>query len=73
MRISYVLVGAFPFLSNIRPLIILPVLDPNVKHLYCCHLWETEQFDAGMRRLEEVVCDIFGIAFNCRSDRAPQV
>jgi hypothetical protein len=54
-HISYVLVRAFLFVSNICPLIVLLVLDPTVKDRYCHHLWETEQFDAGMRRLEEVV------------------
>jgi len=36
-------------------LTIHPVLDPNVKDLYCHHCWEQEQYDAGMRRLEAVV------------------
>jgi hypothetical protein len=33
----------------------LPVLDPNVKDLYCHHQWEPGQYAAGMVRLEEVV------------------
>ena len=31
------------------------VLDPNVKDLYCRHRWDLEQYEAGMKRLEEVV------------------
>ena len=31
------------------------VLDPNVKDLYCRHRWDSEQYEAGMKRLEEVV------------------
>jgi len=30
------------------------VLDPNVKDLYCRRRWEPEQYQAGMKRLEEV-------------------
>ena len=31
------------------------VLDPNVKHLYCQSRWEPEQYEAGMKQLEDVV------------------
>jgi len=62
-RISFALVGGAAFISNFRALIIGSVLDPNVKDLYCRHCWETEQFDVGMGRLEEVVCDILDIFF----------
>jgi hypothetical protein len=31
------------------------VLDPNIKHLYCRARWEREQYEAGMKRLEDVV------------------
>jgi len=31
------------------------VLDPNVKHLYCKSQWEPEQYQAGMKQLEDVV------------------
>lgn len=41
------------------------VLDLNVKDLYCRHRWEPEQYEAGMKRLEEVVSlDAFTPALN---------
>ena len=33
------------------------MLDPNVKDLYFQKEWDTEQYAAGMRQLEEVVSD----------------
>ena len=33
----------------------LVVLNLNVKHLYCQSQWESEQYEAGMERLNEVV------------------
>ena len=33
------------------------VLDPNVKDLYCCHRWDKDQYDAGIKCLEGVVSD----------------
>jgi hAT family C-terminal dimerisation region len=56
----------FAFLSAIYLLTILSVLDPIVKDLYCRHRWEMDQFNAGMRRLGEVVRDILDIIFNHR-------
>ena len=40
------------------------MLDPNVKHLYCRSRWEPEHYEAGMKRLEEVVSpSLFGSSF----------
>jgi hypothetical protein len=39
----------------------LPVLDPNVKDLYFRHRWDPDQYDTGMRWLEEVVRKIHPI------------
>jgi hypothetical protein len=33
------------------------VLDPNIKDLYFRYQWDSERYDAGMKQLEEVVCD----------------
>jgi hypothetical protein len=63
----FICLGRHPFLPfrhSPSDHTILPVLDPNVKDLYCRHRWETDQFDAGMRRLGEVVREILNIIFD---------
>jgi hypothetical protein len=38
-----------------------PVLDPNVRNLYCHHRWKQEQYDKGISSLEAVVRTILYI------------
>jgi hypothetical protein len=45
--------------STCMVLISYEVLDPNVKDLYCRHRWESHQYTAGLRRLEDVFDDYY--------------
>ena len=53
-RTLYVLVG-FSLILRRQANISLQVLDPNVKDMYFWHWWDTEQYSAGMKQLEDAV------------------
>lgn len=52
----FICLGKSPFNPSLYSLITaFKVLDPNVKDLYCRRRWDPNQYESGIKRLEEVV------------------
>jgi hypothetical protein len=57
----FICLGMFllPVILRLQTNFSILVLDPNIKDMYFRSRWDSEQYDAGMKELEEVVsnCD----------------
>ena len=55
LHILSVLVSLYAIILRLQLNFLTLVLDPNVKDLYFRGEWDSEQYAAGMKQLEEVV------------------